>query len=157
VVKPIWILFFATMTLFLPSMLPAQSPEEVTKEKMLGTPQWQEKYDQYAPSQEMLDIIKSKLAGLRVDVVLGLWCSDSRNNVPPFLKIMDSLGSMVRVRYLGVPRKANREVKYYNDEWKIEKVPTFVFYRDNQEVGRIVEKPKIGMLEDMMDLILSLP
>jgi hypothetical protein len=142
---------------FVLSFLPAlfgQSTEEVTKEKMLGTPQWQEKYDQYAPAQEMLEVIKPRLAGLSVDVVLGLWCPDSRNHVPPFLKIMNSIGTSVPVRYFSAPRKANGEVKYYHEEWKVERVPTFIFYRDGKEIGRIVENPKSGMLEDMMDLIM---
>ena len=143
------ILFLSLLSLF------GQSPEEVTREKMLGTPQWQDKFDQFAPEQEMLDVIKTRLAGLNVDVVLGLWCPDSRNNVPPFLKIMDSLGSSVPARYFGVPRKANREVKYYYEEWKVERVPTFIFYREGKEIGRIVENPKSGMLEDMMDLVMA--
>ena len=142
----------AVLFLFLPSLF-GQSPEEITQETMLGTPQWQEKYDQYAPAQEMLEVIRPRLAGLKIDVVLGLWCSDSRTNVPPFLKIMNSIGIPVPVRYFGVPRKADGEVKYYYEEWKVERVPTFIFYRDGKEIGRIIERPKAGIVEDTLEIL----
>ena len=70
----------------------------------------------------MLDLIKPALNGLNIDVYLGLWCPDSRRNVPPFLKILDRLGAEIPVRYLAVPRKPSREVKYYVPEMKVERV-----------------------------------
>jgi hypothetical protein len=152
--KRIFVPVSALVFLALPCLF-GQSPEEVTKEEMLATPQWQEKYDQTAPSQEMLDIIKTRLEGVKVDVVLGLWCPDSRNNVPQFLKIADALGTSLPVHYFDVPRKPNSDVKYYYEEWKVERVPTFIFYRDGKEIGRIIENPKIGMLEDILDLIMA--
>jgi hypothetical protein len=139
----------------MPALVCAQSPEEVTKETMLATPQWQEKYEKYSPAQELLDVIRPKLAGLKVDVYLGLWCPDSRNHVPPFLKILDVLGNPIPARYVNVPRKASRDVKYYVEDMKVERVPTFILWREGKEIGRIVENPKSGMLEDLVDLIMA--
>jgi len=34
-------------------------------------------------------------------------------------------------------------------------VPTFVVYRNGREIGRIVENPKVGMLEDLSTYSLS--
>jgi hypothetical protein len=134
----------------------ATPPEEIAREKVLAAgPEWQEKYDQFQPNSEMLDVLKARIAGggVRIDVYLGLWCPDSRNNVPPFIKIMDRLGPSVTARYLDVPRKAGRDIQYYVEDLKIERVPTFVFYRDKGEIGRIVENPAVGMLEDFMEII----
>jgi len=132
-----------------------QTAEEITKEKILtSAPAWQEKYDQYDPQAEMVDALKTKLGpNMKVDVYLGLWCPDSRNNVPPFLKILDRVGTGVPVRYYNVPRKASRDVKFYVEEMNVERVPTFIFYRDGKEIGRIIENPKTGMLEDLMDIL----
>jgi hypothetical protein len=131
-----------------------QSSEEISKEKMLATsPEWQDKYDKYDPPAEMVDALKAKLgANMKIDVYLGTWCPDSRNNVPPFLKILDRVGVLVPVRYRNVPRKP-RDVKYYVEEMRVERVPSFIFYRDGKEVGRIIENPKAGMIEDMMDIV----
>ena len=143
-------------TLLIPLIpIRGQSTEEVTKEKILATgKEWQEKHDKYEPEADMVDALKAKLgAGIKIDVYLGLWCPDSRNNVPPLIKILDRLGTAVPVRYFNMPRKANKDIKYYVEELKVERVPTFIFYRDGKEIGRIIENPKTGMIEDFMEIV----
>ena len=132
-----------------------QGPEELTKEKILATGKdWQEKYDKFLPPTEIMEAMKVKFGSdMKIDVYLGLWCPDSRNNVPLFLKLLDSLGTTVPVRYFGVPRKASRDVKYYVEEFNVEKVPSFIFYRGGKEIGRIIENPKTGMLEDTFEIV----
>jgi hypothetical protein len=132
-----------------------QGPEELTRDKIFATGQeWQDKFDKFDPKADMVDALKAKFgAGMKIDVYLGLWCPDSRNNVPLFLKLLDRLGTNVPVRYFGVPRKASRDVKYYVEEFNVEKVPTFIFYRDGKEIGRIVENPKAGLVEDILDIV----
>ncbi len=134
-----------------------QAGEEISREKILAAgPDWQSNYDQYQPDQGMLEAVKSKLgSGIRIDVYLGLWCSDSLKNVPPFLKIIDGLGAGVTVRYLSLPRKADKAIQYFVEELKVERVPTFIFYQGDKEIGRIVENPKAGMLEDFMDVLFT--
>ncbi len=133
-----------------------QAAEEITREKVLSNSQeWQNKYDSYQPNAEMLNDMKGMVANLKIDIYLGLWCPDSRNNVPPFIKILDQLGTEIPVRYFGVPRKASKDVKYYVESMNVEKVPTFIIYREGKEIGRIVEKPKTGILEDFMDILLK--
>jgi len=146
----------AAAALLLPLVSAAnRTAEEVTREKILAAGQdWQQKYDQYQPDPGMLEAVKSKLgAGIRVDVYLGLWCPDSLNNVPQFIKIVDRLGAGVNVRYFNLPKKADKTIKYFVEEPKVERVPTFIFYRGSNEIGRIVENPKAGMLEDFMDIV----
>jgi hypothetical protein len=131
-----------------------QATEELTKDKILATPEWQQRYDKAEPDPNMVNDLKTKFGpDMKIDVYLGLWCPDSRNNVPPFLKFLDRLGTGVPVRYFGVPRKASRDVKYYVEEMNVEKVPTFIFYRDGKEIGRIIENPKSGLIEDIMDIV----
>jgi hypothetical protein len=128
-----------------------QAAEEITKDKILANGQeWKDKYDKYEPPAEILNNLKGMLgSNVKIDVYLGLWCPDSRNNVPPFVKILDRLGVTIPVRYFGVPRKASRDVKYYVEEMDVQKVPTFILYRDGKEIGRIVENPKADMLTDL--------
>ena len=129
--------------------------EEISKEKILATgPQWQEKYDKYDPPTDMVEALKTRLgSGMKIDVYPGTWCPDSRNNVPLFLKILDRAGVTVPVTYYNVPRKSPRDAKYYVEAMQVERVPSFIFYRDGKEIGRIVENPKTGVLEDMMDIV----
>ena len=147
---------FAAAAILLPCVLAgALTAEEITRDKILSTGKdWQENYDQYQPDPAMLEALKSRLEpGLRIDVYLGLWCSDSLRNVPQFIKIVDLLGAEGAVHYFSLPRKADTEQKYFIEEPKVERVPTFIFYRGGKEIGRIVENPKAGMLEDFMDIV----
>ena len=134
-----------------------QSAEQIDRDKILGNGQeWKDKYDKYEPPADILNALKAKMdEHMKIDVYLGLWCPDSRNNVPVFIKIMDGLGVSVPIRYFAVPRKANKDVKYYVEEMDVEKVPTFIFSRDGKEIGRIKENPKTGVIEDMLDIVLK--
>jgi len=148
----------AVIALLIPSgAATAQSAEEIGRDKILSSaPAWQANYDKYAPNADMVEALKTRFgSGMKVVVYLGLWCPDSRNNVPPFLKILDQVGTGVPVQYFNVPRKASRDVKFYVEEMNVEKVPTFIIYRDGKEIGRIIENPKAGMLEDLMDIVLK--
>lgn len=147
---------WAAAMLFLPLLCAGGADmAEITKEKVLAeSPEWQAKYDGYKPEADMLEAARPKLnSGFRAEVYLGLWCPDSRNNVPPFIKIIDGLGANVPVRYFAVQRKASKDVPYYVDALKVERVPTFVFYRGDKEIGRIVENPKVGMIEDFLEVV----
>jgi hypothetical protein len=149
------LVFFALAQLLTTVSLCAPSAEEVTKEKMLAASQWQEKYQNCVPSPDLLAAVRTKLDKVTFVVYLGLWCSDSRNNVPQFLKILDALETPIPARYLSVPRKPNSDVKFYDEDLKVERVPTFIVYRNGTEIGRIIENPKTGMLEDLADIVLA--
>jgi hypothetical protein len=73
--------------------------------------------------------------------------------VPPFIKILDAAGVSVPVRFLSVQRKPVKSIRYYSDEFQVERVPTFIFYRGGTEIGRIVENPDAGLIEDMLAIL----
>ncbi len=127
---------------------------EITREKVLSAEEWKQNYDRFSPDPSQIENLKKKLgADLRVDVFLGLWCSDSRNNVPAFLKILDTLRVRIPVRFYNVQRKPVKTIQYFSDKFRIERVPTFIFYRGENEIGRIVENPKVDLIEDMLEIL----
>jgi hypothetical protein len=52
-----------------------------------------------------------------------------------------------------VKRKPSKKVKYFVEELKVERVPTFIFYRDGKEIGRIIENPKTSLIEDFLEIV----
>ncbi len=138
-------------------MTPFLGPEAITRDKILENgKEWRENYEAYKAEPELLDLLKSRVdEHLRIDVYLGLWCSDSRVNIPAFLKIVDSLNSTTAVRYYAVERKPSNDVKYFVEELQVERVPTFIVYRDGKEIGRIVENPKVTLLDDLIQIVMS--
>ena len=70
------------------------------------------------------------------------------------MKIIDDINKKeVEVNYYTVERKAGKDIKYFVEDLKIERVPTFIFYRDGKEIGRIVENPSNSLVEDFLDII----
>jgi len=130
--------------------------EKMDKAQILKTgPEWGTNYVRYRVDESFLDTLKAKIGdNLKIDVYLGTWCPDSLNNVPKFMKIIDTVRNPnVTVNFYNVKRKAGKDVKYYVKDFKVERVPTFIFYRDGKEIGRIVENPQKSLVEDFLEII----
>lgn len=132
-------------------------PTKIDKASILKTDHnWEKNYMTYRVDEGLLDTLKSKTGSdLKIVVYLGTWCKDSRNNVPGFIKILDELeaGDKISVEYYDVRRKPNSSVKYYFEKLKVERVPTFIFYRGGKELGRIVENPRNSLVEDFLEIV----
>ena len=137
----------------------ANKIEKIDKDKILAHgEEWQSIYNNFAADHGLFEAVATKAGeDLKIDVYLGLWCSDSKNNVPRFLKIITVIesinGSGPVVNYYNVERKPSKDVKYFVEELKVERVPTFIFSRDGKEIGRIIENPKKSLLEDFMEIV----
>lgn len=149
----IWVIS-VSLVLFLSPLLTGM--EKIDKNKILATGQeWKDNYMRYRVDESFLDTLKTKIGdNLKIDVYLGTWCSDSLNNVPKFIKIIEAVGKgNLPVNYYNVKRKPSRDVKYYVEDLKVERVPTFIFYRNGKEIGRIVENPKNSLIEDFLEIV----
>lgn len=93
-----------------------------------------------------LDTITSKeiknnnlLEDITITIFLGTWCGDSKRLLPRFYKVLDSIGyDTSKIQLIAV----DKEKKTYDglsEKMRIDYVPTFVFYKDNKELNRIVE------------------
>jgi hypothetical protein len=145
----------AALALAFPLLSLCETDEVLTEEKILGYgAEWRQKYDDYQPPADMVDALKSRLGpDVSIEVYLGEWCADSRNSVPFFIKTLKLTAGQAAVRYIGLPRKANKEIKFFVEKPPIDRVPTFVVYRSGQEIGRIVENPRVGIIEDLMEIL----
>jgi hypothetical protein len=110
-------------------------------------------YKMYEPDSLTVDSIKQDLDGVNVTLVMGTWCSDSRNEVPPFFKIMDQANyPSDKIKIICVDRD-KKGTSGEADSLNIELVPTFIFYRDNKEIGRIEESPEQTLEEDIYAIL----
>ena len=126
----------------------------VNKADILLVSEWKQIYDNYIPDAELIEKLKTKAPELKADVYFGYWCDDSKNNVPVFLKILDSLNvAEFKVNFYEVEKKLTANQKYYVKDMMIEKVPTFIFYLNDFEMGRIIENPKSTILQDIILIV----
>ena len=114
-------------------------------------------YDNYSIDEETLKSINPELMPeLEIFIVMGTWCSDSQREVPRFLKITEFLnlqsGQLV---IIGVDK--NKEADEIPiSRMNIELVPTFIFYYEGEEVGRIIESPKETLEKDILNILSSI-
>ena len=116
---------------------------------------FQEGYNEYDPDFEIIKKLNGldKLKNIKIKVVFGTWCSDSRRELPRFYKIIDELGfPESRIQLIGVDKKKSSRNNLLK---KIEftRVPTFIFYIDKNEIGRIIESTEINLETDLYNII----
>jgi thiol-disulfide isomerase/thioredoxin len=114
-------------------------------------------YENYEPNKNDIDAIASRIAGVKIKIVFGTWCSDSRREVPRFLKILDSVKfNPACLQLICVDRNKSAEGTEV-DKLGIELVPTFIIYKDEKEIGRIVETPRATLEEDLEKILDDCP
>jgi len=95
-----------------------------------------------------LDYLKGQARqGFEVYAFVGSWCSDTRTQAPGFCKLLDQAGlDPARIHWVSLER--DKKFLPLTEQFKIEKVPTFIFLKSGVEVGRITETPRGSLLED---------
>lgn len=130
--------------------------KEVSRDEILANEFWKIEYDHFVPNRHILASIDDRIKGeLNIDVYFAFWCEDSLNHVPAFIRLIELLStrSLIKVRYFDVGARKARETPYYVEKEKIEKIPTFIFFREGKEIGRIVENPAQSIGEDILLIV----
>ena len=110
-------------------------------------------YNAYLLNDTVCDFLESHAQDIEITIVLGTWCHDSHEQVPRFYRILDRIDYDPQlVTLIGVDRKKEGgELDLSGMD--IQRVPTFIFYKDGKELGRIIETPVNSLEEDMMHII----
>jgi thiol-disulfide isomerase/thioredoxin len=118
-----------------------------------GNHPFKARYDTVAVDQNLEGLIRGTNAGTNFLVFFGTWCSDSRREVPHFLKIADDCSiDSSRIHLYGLDR-SKKSKDGLTDKYHIDRVPTFIFLKDGNEVGRITEKPTGSLEADMLAIL----
>ena len=120
---------------------------------LIKTGDWfQDAYNEYTVSPN-ISLSKADFKGVKVIVIMGTWCSDSRREVPHFVKMLDEYGVPVRKMDIQCVDKSKKTGLEKYDQYKIEYVPTFIFVKNGKEIGRIVETPNKRLEEDTKGIL----
>ena len=125
---------------------------DITKKSLL------EQYDEFAQKYNKFSFEHSayiETEDITVKVLFGTWCHDSKREVPKMLKIFEAYGiEDKRISLVAVNPEKNEPITTINKS-NLEFTPTFIFFRNGEEIGRIVEKPNQSLLEDFKLIISS--
>lgn len=110
-------------------------------------------YAGYEPEAQVMQELKTLSHGsYTFAIVLGTWCSDSREQVPRFFKIFDAAGFIAADLSMICVSKDKKAEGIDLSGLGIVKVPTFIIYLDDVEIGRIVETPAATIEQDMLTI-----
>jgi len=110
-------------------------------------------YNAYKVNPELVNQLKPLKNDLKVLIVAGSWCGDTQRELPRFFKIANEIGipnqniELIMVNESKVSKAINVSVL------QVSNVPTFIFFKDGKEQGRIIEKPKNTIEEDICNLL----
>ena len=110
-------------------------------------------YDYYPADSAAVIKFSKKLQDVKITIVMGTWCSDSRREVPRFFRILDQVGfNKENLTLICVDRNKTAPDNLI-EKLDIKLVPTIIFFRDDKEIGRIVETPKETLELDLVKII----
>lgn len=110
----------------------------------------------YELDAETLNNINNNFAdkeSISIKIFFGTWCSDSRRELPRFMKILNFLG-MKNFEIVGLDRD-KKSPKKLEKGMNIHHVPTFIIYKNGKELNRIVESPINSLELDFNSIIRS--
>ncbi len=120
--------------------------------------QWfADEYQKYELDTTTLAQIKNfkNIGNYKIVIVMGTWCPDSRREVPRFYKIVDYLEiDPNNIKMYAVKRgDFSKAGKFDLSKYNIQRIPTFIFFVNGVEKGRIIEKPKQSLEKDMVAIL----
>lgn len=116
-------------------------------------PEMKTEKEQYTPDSTAISELKAFDKNINILVMLGTWCSDSRREVPRFLKVMEQIkNNNIHFELYGLDR-AKSDSLGMGQANQIEFVPTFILFNESGEWGRIIETPEINMEQDLANLL----
>lgn len=110
-------------------------------------------YDEYTTNKETIEKLKTALEGYTVKGFMGSWCGDSKRETPRFYKLLDETGFNQNDFELITVDRSKKTPDNLQKGLNIIRVPTFIFYKDGEEVGRYVEYPRETLEKDILKIV----
>jgi thiol-disulfide isomerase/thioredoxin len=117
----------------------------VTREQIRAYEPWKPLFvEPYVLDAAAVASIRANADGIAVLLIIATWCPDSKRELPRFFAIMDEVSIREsQLTMVGVDR-TKKDSEGLTERWGVTRVPTFVFLRNGQEVGRVVERTPAG-------------
>ncbi len=120
--------------------------------------EWYEKnYSGYQPNDSIGSAIQPLLSGKKIKIFLGTWCGDSKREVPKMMKALHHYGipsKNIQLVFVDNHDSSYKQSPAHEErQLNIHRVPTFIVYDGNAEMGRIVETPHESLEKDLLKIV----
>jgi thiol-disulfide isomerase/thioredoxin len=114
-------------------------------------------YDAY----EIDKVVMAKLTPLLKDITIkgfmGTWCGDSKEQAPILYKILDEASFNYNNIVLITVNRSKVTPDNLQEGLNIVRVPTFIIYKNDKEIGRFVEYPRESVEADLLKIVSGQP
>jgi hypothetical protein len=111
-------------------------------------------YNNYTPKVDAIDKIASRKSELTFTIILGTWCSDSKDHVPAIIKMLDKAGVPVSSIQIYAVNEGKNDPPEVVRRYEVKHVPTLIVSKFNgSELGRVVESPEKSWEEDVARML----
>lgn len=116
-----------------------------------------ENYEQHTLDTNAISNLKTLLEGVKIKVFMGTWCEDSQREVPALFKILEATKfNLQNLELITVTHDKNTPQEYEKN-LDINYVPTLIFYKNGEELNRVVEYPIQSLEKDMITILQNEP
>jgi thiol-disulfide isomerase/thioredoxin len=118
---------------------------------------YQPNFKGYLPNDQVIsDLKKANPSQYTLKIFFGSWCGDTKRELPRMAKVLENLSfPQKNLVLIGVDNSTEEYKQSPQREeagLNIYRVPTFIIYKNNKEVGRIVEYPTETLERDLLKI-----
>ncbi len=110
-------------------------------------------YENYTLNTAIIEKLKPLLNNITIKAFMGTWCGDSQEQTPVFYKILDVCDFNYKNLQFVTVNRSKQTPDNLQEGFNIERVPTFIFYKEGKEIGRFVEYPRESVEKDMLKIV----
>lgn len=141
-----------------PDLLGACTFDQLLKEPYASW--YNQNISAYQPNGEILtQLQKTDLSKYTMKIFFGSWCGDSKRELPRMIKVLEQVSFQKNnITLIGVEDSLalyKQSPQHEEAGQGIYRVPTFVIYKGDKEIGRIVESPAETLERDLLKIVLK--
>ncbi len=116
-------------------------------------PWYTTEYNSYNVDSVLVHEIKTHIPEVSISIYMATWCGDCHTQIPRFYKIINQ-AHIDESRIVNASMDENKRTPdNYEEGMNITEVPTFIFFKHGEELGRIIEKPKVSLEHDILSIL----
>jgi thiol-disulfide isomerase/thioredoxin len=138
-----------------PKLLGACTTQQLEKEPYSNW--YVANFSAYEPNAQVIESLKKvNPSKYSIKIFFGIWCGDSKRELPKMGKVLEKISFPAKnLSLIAVDDSSSvykQSPQHEEAGLNIFRVPTFVIYENNKEVGRIVEYPTETMERDLLKI-----
>ncbi|MFT5761396.1 MAG: thiol-disulfide isomerase/thioredoxin [Polaribacter sp.] len=110
-------------------------------------------YDNYSLDKNTAKKLKKALKNVTIKAFMGTWCVDSKRETPKFYKFLSIAEFNLKNLEMITVNRGKRTPDDLQKGFDIKRVPTFIFYKKGEEIGRYVEYARETLEIDILKIL----